>query len=180
MVRRRALRRTLMAATVAVGVNALSVSAQARLRLWGRLSPNHALVCHTAAISPAWTWFLLEARRLERARERPPEGRSNVVGSALSGVALVLVVAGFRRVGPGALVNSDIFDVAPHRWQTGGPYAIVRDPIYLGYGLSLAGRGLSRRSPELLVVAAWLAAVLVVIEAPVERWAHARVRQVGG
>ena len=58
-----------------------------------------------------------------------------------------------------------------------GVYGYVADPIYLGYGLKMAGRALRRRSPQVLVVAAWLSTLLFAVEVPVERWAHRRPRR---
>ena len=168
--------RALTAATVAVGTNALSVMAQARGRAWERACGEHALACHAAAIAPAWTWFLLEQQRIERPRTNPQGGWLSILGGTLTIIGNCLLVAGFRRVGPGALVNADLFSDYPREWQSGGVYAPVADPISLGYGLALAGRAVRLRSGGTLVVAAWLSALLLAVEAPVERWAHPRAR----
>ncbi|GAC1583347.1 MAG: hypothetical protein NVS3B24_22010 [Candidatus Dormibacteria bacterium] len=134
---------------------------------------ERALVCHAAAIAPAWVWFLLEVHDLERVEGKAPACRHGLVGGTISLVAAVLVVGGFSKVGLGAMVNADIFDDSPREWQTSGAYSIVPDPIYVGYGLSLAGRAVRRCSPEILVVAAWLSVLLLAVEAPAERRAHA-------
>lgn len=174
----RPLLRALTAASVAVGVNALSVAAQARWRFWNGVCGEHALVGHAAAVVPGWIWFLAEERGLDGGRDIVPEAWRNLVGSALTLAGAGLVVAGFRKLGPGALLNADLFSDSPHEWQASGLYGAISDPIYLGYGLSLGGRAVRRRSPESLVVAAWLLALLKGVEAPVERWAHMRAREV--
>lgn len=155
-----------------MGANAVSVLAQARWRFWGRVCGDQALACHAAAIAPAWIWFLVEEQLMERGDQNRPRGLLTLLGVTLSIVGTWLVAAGFRKVGPGALVNADVFSDSPRQWQTDGVYGYIADPIYLGYGLNLAGRALRRRSPQILVVAAWLSALLLAVEAPIERWAH--------
>ncbi|MFN2466327.1 MAG: methyltransferase [Candidatus Dormibacteria bacterium] len=163
-----------MAATVAVSVNALSVSAEARWRSWRRVCGKYALAGHAAVITPGWVWFLLEEQRLDRGQDRPPQGMQNFAGGVLVLFGAILVAAGFRKLGPGALVNADVFGDSAGEWHTGGFYAHVPDPIYIGYGLGVAGRAVRQNSPGMLLVAAWLSALLLAIEAPVERWAHKR------
>ena len=128
-------------------------------------------------MAPARIWFLVEEQLMERGDENPARGLLTLWGGTLSIAGTWLVAAGFRKVGPGALVNADVFSDSPRQWQTDGVYGYVADPIYLGYGLKMAGRALRRRSPQILVVAAWLSTLLFAVEAPVERWAHRRPRR---
>ena len=78
-------------------------------------------------------------------------------GSLLALTCIVLFVS--RGRGTPAL-----FD-APRRFVAAGPYQYVRNPMYLGGLLLLAGFGLWLRSPSVLVMAAmmFLAVHLVVI-----------------
>jgi Phospholipid methyltransferase len=76
-----------------------------------------------------------------------------------AGGALALVGLGVRAWAAGCLEKSS-------RLATGGPYAITRNPLYLGSTLMAAGFALAGRS---WVMAAAVAALLILVYAPVIR-----------
>ncbi|MGH7699850.1 MAG: methyltransferase family protein [Gemmatimonadales bacterium] len=105
--------------------------------------------------------------------ERPARlGVPEVAGIAVvaAGAALVLwCVLTFAFVGRGTPAPFD----PPRRLVVRGPYRFVRNPMYIGAGLALAGAALFYRSPSLLAYAAlfWLVTHLFVVwyEEPVLR-----------
>jgi hypothetical protein len=82
-----------------------------------------------------------------------------------------LVALGLREIGLAAVVNGDLFGLSRRRPALGSVHRLLRDPIYLGYALLLAGRAL-RTGQDRLVRLALLAGLLLWIEARVEDWAH--------
>jgi protein-S-isoprenylcysteine O-methyltransferase Ste14 len=68
-----------------------------------------------------------------------------VLGAAGAGLALWCVLT-FALVGRGTPAPFD----PPRRLVVGGPYALVRNPMYIGAGLALAGAALYWRSLPLL------------------------------
>jgi protein-S-isoprenylcysteine O-methyltransferase Ste14 len=68
-----------------------------------------------------------------------------VIAAAGAAVALWCVVT-FALVGRGTPAPFD----APRRLVVGGPYRFVRNPMYIGAGLALAGAALFYQSPQLL------------------------------
>ena len=97
---------------------------------------------------------VLPTRLLSPAGIRPPEalGAAQVTGSVITigGGALALwCIFTFVVVGRGTPAPFD----PPRRLVVRGPYAVVRNPMYIGAGLALAGASLFYRSPALLLYA---------------------------
>ena len=97
----------------------------------------------------------LPGRLLERSGIAPP-ARTGLIDmgagvAALAGVALALwCVATFAIQGRGTPAPFD----PPRRLVVGGPYRLIRNPMYLGAGLALGGAALYYRSLGLLGYAA--------------------------
>ena len=85
---------------------------------------------------------------------RPPAmGAPQVAGAILGAAGAALAVAcivTFVVVGKGTPAPFD----PPRRLVSRGPYRLVRNPMYLGAGLALAGAALFYRSPSLFGYAA--------------------------
>ena len=81
---------------------------------------------------------------------RPQEiGIAQAGGMAIAAIGAVLTiwcVLAFARIGKGTPAPFD----PPRRLVTQGPYRFVRNPMYLGAGLALAGAALSYQSLHLL------------------------------
>lgn len=89
-------------------------------------------------------------------------GQPRPAGLAIAGLGVALMAWGMAalwRQGGGLAVSA----LPPPRLARGGPYALVRHPIYLGFNLAVLGAGLSAGSPSLafvlapLVAPAWIA-----------------------
>jgi protein-S-isoprenylcysteine O-methyltransferase Ste14 len=83
----------------------------------------------------------------------PAIGAPQVVGAILAAAGAALAVAcivTFVVVGRGTPAPFD----PPRRLVNRGPYRLVRNPMYIGAGLALAGAALFYRSPSLLGYAA--------------------------
>jgi protein-S-isoprenylcysteine O-methyltransferase Ste14 len=74
-----------------------------------------------------------------------PQLAGTALGAAGAGLALWCVVT-FALVGRGTPAPFD----APRRLVTAGPYRVVRNPMYIGAGLAVAGAALFYQSPHLL------------------------------
>lgn len=103
-----------------------------------------------------WAWVALAVETLDgRIQARLPEWMA-VLGLTVmaAGAALALsCIAIFVTVGRGTPAPFD----APRRFVAVGPYRYVRNPMYVGGFLVLAGWALYRQSPSvLLFAAAWL------------------------
>ena len=111
-----------------------------------------------------WGWVALAARRLDPMVGLRLPAWLMLVGYTVSvlGTALVLVcLFAFALRGRGTPAPFD----APRELIVWGPYRSVRNPIYVGVILALAGFGLILRSLSavLLAVAVWLLAHLLVV-----------------
>jgi len=116
-----------------------------------------------------WTWLVLSVRGFDVAA-----GRYLPFPFLLPGVALVFVgalvvvwcVVTFVVRGSGTPAPFD----APRVFVASGPYRFVRNPMYLGAFLVLAGAGMALRSPSVLALAAaalvLFHAFTVVVEEP--------------
>jgi protein-S-isoprenylcysteine O-methyltransferase Ste14/8-oxo-dGTP pyrophosphatase MutT (NUDIX family) len=108
--------------------------------------------------------FVIPASLLSNAGiDRPPKiGPAQIVGSIAAvcglGIALWCVVT-FALVGYG---TPALFD-PPRRLVVRGPYRFVRNPMYLGAGLALAGVALFYRSLSLLGYLVFLAVVIQLL-----------------
>ena len=87
----------------------------------------------------------------------------------------MLAVLGFVELGPAAAINGDLFGIGARLTPPGGIHRVIDNPIYTGYALLLGGRALRLGSVRLAVVAAESLLLLNLVEAVVERRAHARV-----
>jgi hypothetical protein len=86
----------------------------------------------------------------------------------------MMVMAGFRVLGPGALVNADLFESHAMPRSREGIYAVLGQPIYTGYGLIVFDRGVRRGHPMLAALGPWLSFLLVAVLAPAENCALRR------
>lgn len=155
---------------LAVAVNCASVAAEGRCRALSSMFGRSAWLAHAGLVVPPWARFLWSLRRVP-GRHVPRA----VVGAGLLGEAagMALVAMGFHRLGPAAAVNGDVFGLVP---RTSGPAPVlgrVRDPIYTGYSVWLAGWALRTGRLLLLPVAAQMM-VLLTLEARIEDWAGTR------
>jgi protein-S-isoprenylcysteine O-methyltransferase Ste14 len=110
-------------------------------------------------------------------RAMPARQRLPVSVRALGGAALVAGLG--LDVAAMATMHRHRANILPHRpataLVTSGPFALTRNPIYLGNTLALAGAGLLFSNPWLLVGAACAArAVTGLLIAPEERHLAAR------
>ncbi len=114
-----------------------------------------ALVFMSGFVS-VWMWIALSLRKLDAGLGGALPGwvEAPGMGCMIAGAVLALVCAGtFVVRGRGTPAPFD----APRRFVAGGPYRIVRNPMYVGGFLVLAGFGLYLRSPSILLLAAgWL------------------------
>lgn len=155
------------ALALAVAVNSASVAVQGRTGLLTRAFGSAGLPVHAAAIVPAWAWFVRSVSRVPRTGPVPPA--LVAVGLLTEAVGLALVVAGFRRLGPAAAVNGDVFGRVERR-PARPLWGAVRDPIYTGYSTWLAGWAVRTGRPQLLPLAALMFALLT-LEGRIEDWA---------
>lgn len=117
-----------------------------------------ALVLRTLVYATLFIGFLLvylPARVLERTGIHRPAsyGLAQISGAVVCALGMALAlwcVGAFIRIGKGTPAPFD----APRRLVIRGPYQFVRNPMYLGGGLALAGAALFYRSPWLLAYAA--------------------------
>ena len=79
----------------------------------------------------------------------PPQVAGAILGAAGAALALACIVT-FVFVGKGTPAPFD----PPRRLVIRGPYRLVRNPMYIGAGLALAGAALFYRSLSLLAYAA--------------------------
>jgi protein-S-isoprenylcysteine O-methyltransferase Ste14 len=79
----------------------------------------------------------------------PPQVAGAIVGAAGAALALACIVS-FVFVGKGTPAPFD----PPRRLVIRGPYRLVRNPMYIGAGLALAGAALFYRSLSLLAYTA--------------------------
>jgi protein-S-isoprenylcysteine O-methyltransferase Ste14 len=98
---------------------------------------------------------LLPAQVLSRAGVAPPEaiGAPQVAGAIVAaggGLLALWCIATFASVGRGTPAPFD----PPRRLVAAGPYAVVRNPMYVGAGLALGGAALFYQSLALLAYAA--------------------------
>ena len=143
-----------------------------------RGSSRRRLLLHSALIIPGWLWFGAEVRALDLQSPRREDLRSpDAVGRSLQAAGWVLVAAGFRVLGPGAIVNSDLFRRSASPRSRRGIYRLFSQPIYAGYGLILLGRGLAWRNATLAALGAWLALLLLMVQAPTEDLVFDRKRR---
>ena len=107
----------------------------------------------------------LPARVLERAGIQAPAsfGLPQVAGGVLAAAGMVLAltcVGAFAVIGKGTPAPFD----PPRRLVTRGPYALVRNPMYLGAWLALGGAALYFHSTALLLFAlGFLAATVAFV-----------------
>jgi protein-S-isoprenylcysteine O-methyltransferase Ste14 len=97
-----------------------------------------------------WTWLLMGMRSLDRYFDWTAPGWFTYLAPVLvlPGAALVLASGGFFVVrGRG---TPALFD-PPRHFVASGPYRLVRNPMYVGALLLLAGLALYFGSPTLLV-----------------------------
>ncbi|HKA86920.1 MAG TPA: isoprenylcysteine carboxylmethyltransferase family protein [Haliangiales bacterium] len=104
-----------------------------------------------ATLFVAFFLVFLPARVLEWSglRAPPAAGAAQVAGIAIvvAGGALCLwCILAFATIGRGTPAPFD----PPRRLVVRGPYRFVRNPMYLGAGVALAGAALYYRSPSLL------------------------------
>ena len=108
-----------------------------------------------AALFIGLVLVFLPAQLLSPSGIVPPEsiGAAEVAGMALAlagGVLALWCIASFAVVGKGTPAPFD----PPRRLVVRGPYAVLRNPMYLGAGLALVGASLFYQSPVLLGYAA--------------------------
>lgn len=116
-----------------------------------------ALVFRTLVYAVLFIGFLLvylPARVLARSGIRYPAsfGAAQIAGAVVCALGMTLAlwcVATFIRIGKGTPAPFD----APRRLVIRGPYRFVRNPMYLGGGVALAGAALFYRSAWLLAYA---------------------------
>lgn len=150
-----------------VGVNTADVAAEQRWRLFTRVFGRGARLAHAALILPPWILFLRSLGSLPARQLKIGERTARRWGAPLTAAGIGLSVAGFKELGPGALVNQDQFAAAPRR-STSGIYGLFRHPIYVGYSLAMAGWAVRRRSVSGLALALEMYALLLLVQAPVE------------
>jgi protein-S-isoprenylcysteine O-methyltransferase Ste14 len=157
--------------TLAVAVNSLSVAIQGRSGALTRAFGQSGWLVHAAIVLPAWAWFLLSVSAAPQSRHRVPAALA-LAGLVGEGAGLALVAPGFRRLGPAAAVNGDLFGLVQRKRVT-PVWGVVKDPIYTGYAAWLAGWALRTGRLQLLPVAAQMLALLT-LEARIEDWAARR------
>lgn len=157
--------------TLAVALNSLSVAVEGGSGALSRAFGPRAWTVHAALVVPAWVWFLLSISRVPPARRRIPPGLA-LVGLVSEGAGLALVARGFRRLGPAAAVNGDLFGLV-ERKPVDPVWGVLKDPVYTGYAAWLAGWALRTGRLSLVPVAAQMF-VLLTLEARVEDWAASR------
>ena len=99
-----------------------------------------------------WGWLALSAQRLDRqvGVQLPPASRPvGAIAIVLGGLLVLACVAVFVVRGRGTPAPFD----PPREFVAVGPYRIVRNPMYVGGLLVLAGFALWRRSPSILALA---------------------------
>jgi protein-S-isoprenylcysteine O-methyltransferase Ste14 len=106
-----------------------------------------------------WGWVALAVEGLDgRIQARLPAWASlpGLVAMAAGAALSLWCIAVFVAVGRGTPAPFD----APRRFVAVGPYRYVRNPMYVGGFLVLAGWALYRQSPSVLLLAvAWLGLV---------------------
>lgn len=114
-------------------------------------------LAYAAVFLGAFGWLALEVRRLDRFLGGPlpslfrfPGWVALAAGAALALACLVMFVA----VGRGTAAPFD----PPRQFVARGPYRFVRNPMYWGGFLALAGLGFASRSPAVLALTVLLAA----------------------
>jgi protein-S-isoprenylcysteine O-methyltransferase Ste14 len=112
-----------------------------------------------------WGWVALSVERLDRGIPgRLPDwaGVPGLAAMAVGAALAVSCIATFAAVGRGTPAPFD----PPRRFVAAGPYRYVRNPMYVGGFLVLAGWALYRQSPSVLLLAAgWLCLLHLVVVA---------------
>lgn len=157
----------------AVGVNTTAVTVEQRWRPFTRAFGRRAPLAHGALILPPWILFLCSLRAIPVKQLKVRERAARGCGSLLMLAGIAFCAAGFKELGPGALVNQDQFTAAP-RASTSGIYRVFRDPIYIGYSLAMAGWALRRGSLAGLALALEMYVLFTSVEARVEARALGR------
>ena len=127
-------------------------------------TPNAYLIHRlAAAFLLVWIWVALRVQALDRYLGTPLPGWSVLLGvlSVLAGASLVVTcIVLFIVQGRGTPAPFD----APKRFVAVGPYRIIRNPMYIGGLLLLAGFGFFQQSKAILLFCAlwFLAAHLFV------------------
>jgi protein-S-isoprenylcysteine O-methyltransferase Ste14 len=108
-----------------------------------------------------WAWVALAVEGLDGQARLPAWASAPGLVVMAAGAALAFsCVAIFVTVGRGTPAPFD----APRRFVAVGPYRYVRNPMYVGGFLVLAGWALYRQSPSvLLFAAAWLGLVHLLV-----------------
>ena len=99
---------------------------------------------------------LLGPERLATAVPSDPVALAGVVATAIGSVVAVWCIGTFIVLGRGTPAPFD----PPRRLVIRGPYRYVRNPMYLGAGLALAGAALVYRSAALLAYLGLLALIV--------------------
>lgn len=162
------------ALALAVALNSASAAIEGRWHLATRTLGRHAWIAHAGAVVPAWAHFLEALLRSPRSTH-PRTRAAAVLGPVLESAGIGLTTVGFRRLGVAAAVNGDLFGLVERR-PVRPAWGWLRDPIYVGYSLWLAGWAVRTGRPQLLPVAAEMLIVLLA-EARIEDWAASRLRR---
>lgn len=104
-------------------------------------------------VPPTHVVGLVAAVVLQHVSPRPPVRKRWLLALPLSAAGTVLATASVRAAG-------EVHLAQPDRLVTTGPYAVIRHPMYVAWGLIHLGLGLATGSPWTLLTAP-LAAVVV-------------------
>jgi protein-S-isoprenylcysteine O-methyltransferase Ste14 len=120
-----------------------------------------------------WAWLALAVRRFDRTLGLTLPAWAGVCGIAAIAVGGALgLTCGFLFAARGYGTPAP-FD-PPREFVVAGPYRYVRNPMYIGGLVTLAGFGLAQRSPAILLLAAGSALLVhlfvVLLEEPQLEW----------
>jgi protein-S-isoprenylcysteine O-methyltransferase Ste14 len=126
-------------------------------------------LCYMAAFILFFGWLALRVQRWDESFKTPLPAWVTTVGIFLSAIGVLIVfacAAVFVTRGRG---TPAIFD-PPREFVASGPYKFVRNPMYIGGSILLAGFGLYERSLAILLFAVAVFALfhlyVVLVEEP--------------
>jgi protein-S-isoprenylcysteine O-methyltransferase Ste14 len=149
---------------LAAAVNSCSVYLQSHHRIYERF--RHGLLLHTLIILPFWLLFGLLLSMLDK-HYRLQTISLPILGYLLAVLAVSIFVAAVYVLGPGSLININLFNA--RRATRKGIYKYFKDPIYDSYWLLFLALGFVTSNAAFFIISGLSFISLNIIESAIER-----------